>query len=103
MDLRAAFWTSASGSGASRSIRRIAGAGGDGMSGERAYCSRIFCRLAAARVAAGPIERDRIEVIDGDAASAQEIAVLRGHDGVSSAFSPDGLRIVTAARNEAIG
>src|SRR5262249_512150 len=34
-----------------------------------------------------------------DAASANEIAVLRGHDGsvYSAAFSPDGLRIVTAS------
>ena len=34
-----------------------------------------------------------------DAASAKEIAVLRGHDGVvnSAAFSPDGSRIVTAS------
>jgi WD40 repeat protein len=34
-----------------------------------------------------------------DAASAKEIAVLRGHDGPvnSAAFSPDGLRIVTAS------
>jgi WD40 repeat protein len=34
-----------------------------------------------------------------DAASAKEIAVLRGHDGklLSAAFSPDGSRIVTAS------
>ena len=34
-----------------------------------------------------------------DAASAKEIAVLRGHDGAvySAAFSPDGSRIVTAS------
>jgi WD40 repeat protein len=37
-----------------------------------------------------------------DAATAREIAVLRGHDGsvISAAFSPDGLRIVTASGDE---
>jgi WD40 repeat protein len=36
-----------------------------------------------------------------DAASAKEIAVLRGHDNTvfSAAFSPDGTRIVTASRD----
>ena len=37
-----------------------------------------------------------------DAATAKEIAVLRGHDGpvVSAAFSPDGSRIVTASEDK---
>jgi WD40 repeat protein len=37
-----------------------------------------------------------------DAASAKEIAVLRGYDGAvfSAAFSPDGLRIVTASQDK---
>jgi WD40 repeat protein len=37
-----------------------------------------------------------------DAASAKEIAVLRGHDGSvnSAAFSPDGSRIVTASADK---
>ena len=37
-----------------------------------------------------------------DAATAKEIAVLRGHDGavISAAFSPDGSRIVTASVDE---
>ena len=37
-----------------------------------------------------------------DAASAKEIAVLRGHDGdvSSAAFSPDGSRIVTASEDK---
>ena len=37
-----------------------------------------------------------------DAATAEEIAVLRGHDDsvFSAAFSPDGSRIVTASRDK---
>ena len=37
-----------------------------------------------------------------DAASAKEIAVLRGHEGAvnSAAFSPDGSRIVTASEDK---
>jgi WD40 repeat protein len=39
-----------------------------------------------------------------DAATAKEIAVLRGHDDTvnSAAFSPDGLRIVTASSDNTV-